>query len=284
MVTTDIDPTQQEIMDALKVLHAFNPSAEIVRRTTFLADQLIEHNRHSLVLGISGGVDSLVAGYLARHAAEQVKGHGRQADFIALRLPYGVQVDEGAAQRALKLIAPHHILTIDIKPAADAMLQQLREAGLAFESEYQEDFVLGNIKARQRMIAHYAVAGATDGLVIGTDHAAEALTGFFTKFGDGAADVAPLYGLNKDQVRQLALAFGAPEDMAYKMPTADLETLAPGRPDEDALGVTYEQIDDFLSGKPVDESARKAIVNRYLATAHKRSMPLDPYRLPLQKH
>lgn len=284
MITIDIDPTQQEIMDALKVLHAFNPAAEIVRRTTFLADQLIENDRHSLVLGISGGVDSLVAGYLARHAAEQVKGHGRQADFIALRLPYGIQGDEEAAQRALKLIEPHRILTIDIKPAADAMLQQMRDAGFTFENTYQEDFILGNIKARQRMIAHYSVAGATNGLVIGTDHAAEALMGFFTKFGDGAADVAPLYGLNKHQVRQLALAFGAPEDMAYKVPTADLETLAPGRPDEEALGVTYEQIDDFLSGKPVDERTRDLIVKRYLATAHKRGMPHDPYRMPHEQH
>lgn len=283
MITTEIDPTQQEIMDALKVLHAFNPSAEIVRRTTFLTDQLIEHDKHALVLGISGGVDSLVAGYLARHAAEQAKGHGRQADFIALRLPYGVQSDEESAQRALKLIEPHRTLTIDIKPAADAMLQQLRDAGLVFESPQQEDFILGNIKARQRMIAHYSVAGATDGLVIGTDHAAEALMGFFTKFGDGAADVAPLSGLNKYQVRQLALAFGAPEDMANKIPTADLETLMPGRPDEEALGVTYAQIDDFLSGKPVDPVVRDRIVKRYTATAHKRGLPHDPYKLPSQE-
>ncbi len=279
MITTDIDPTQQEIMDALKVLHAFNPSAEIVRRTTFLTDQLIEHDKHSLVLGISGGVDSLVAGYLCRHAAEQAKGHGRQADFIALRLPYGQQADEEAAQRALKLIEPHRVLTIDIKPAADAMLQQLRDAGQTFENAAHEDFILGNIKARQRMIAHYSVAGATSGLVVGTDHAAEALMGFFTKFGDGAADVAPLYGLNKHQVRQLALAFGAPEDMAYKVPTADLESLSPGRPDEEALGVTYEQIDDFLSGKSIDAHARDVIIKRYLATSHKRDMPHDPYKL-----
>lgn len=280
MLTTGIDPVQQEIMDALKVLHAFNPSAEIVRRTTFLTDQLIEHDKHSLVLGISGGVDSLVAGYLAQHAAEQVKGHGHQADFIALRLPYGIQSDEEAAQRALKLIEPHRVLTIDIKPAADAMLQQLRNAGLTFENASQEDFILGNIKARQRMIAHYSVAGATNGLVIGTDHAAEALMGFFTKFGDGAADITPLYGLNKHQVRQLALAFGAPEDMANKVPTADLETLAPGKPDEEALGASYEQIDDFLSGKPIEEEVRERIVKRYRATAHKRGLPSDPYMTP----
>lgn len=284
MITTDIDPTQQEIMDALKVLHSFNASTEIVRRTTFLADQLIENDKYALVLGVSGGVDSLVAGYLARHAAEQVKGHGHKAEFIALRLPYGIQGDEDAAQRALQLTEPHRVLTIDIKPATDAMLQQVLAAGLKFENAYQEDFIVGNIKARQRMIAHYTVAGATNGLVIGTDHAAEALMGFFTKFGDGAADVTPLSGLNKHQVRQLALAFGAPEDMAFKVPTADLETLAPGRPDEEALGVTYDQIDDFLSGRPIDERVRETIIQRYVATAHKRGLPKDPYRTPHGKH
>src|SRR5512142_3273905 len=90
-------------------------------------------------------------------------------------------------------------------------------------------FHLGNVKARQRMIAQYALAGATRGLVIGTDHAAEALTGFYTKFGDGAADILPLSGLNKRRVRALAQHLGAPEQLVFKTPTADLESDAPLR-------------------------------------------------------
>lgn len=113
-------------------------------------------------------------------------------------------------------------------------------------------------------------------MVIGTDHAAEALMGFFTKFDDGAADVVPLVGLNKRRVRTLAKTLGAPEHLVYKVPTADLETNAPLRPDEEALGVTYEQIDDFLEGKLVDDVARNRILATFRSSAHKRRLPIAP--------
>ncbi|GAA3225447.1 hypothetical protein GCM10020256_35100 [Streptomyces thermocoprophilus] len=112
--------------------------------------------------------------------------------------------------------------------------------------------------------------------MVGTDHAAEAVSGFFTKFGDGAADVVPLTGLTKRRVRAVAEALGAPAALVWKTPTADLESLAPGKPDEDALGVTYDDIDDFLEGKPVGEAAFEAIVRRYRLTAHKRELPVAP--------
>lgn len=147
---------------------------------------------------------------------------------------------------------------------------------MAFRDAHHQDFVQGNIKARQRMVAQYAVAGAHDGLVVGTDHAAEAVSGFFTKFGDGAADVVPLTGLTKRRVRAVAAELGAPAELVWKTPTADLETLDPGKPDEDALGVTYDDIDDFLEGKPVDEAAFASIVRRYELTEHKRQLPIAP--------
>jgi NAD+ synthase len=152
----------------------------------------------------------------------------------------------------------------------------LKANGLRFESPEQQDFTLGNIKARQRMIAQYAVAGASHGLVIGTDHAAEALMGFFTKYGDGACDLAPLAGLNKRRVRALAEVYGAPDTLVYKIPTADLESLAPLKPDELAFGVSYDEIDDFLEGRRISDSAYDVILRQYRATAHKRSLPIDP--------
>jgi NAD+ synthase len=130
------------------------------------------------------------------------------------------------------------------------------------------------------MTAQFALAGATRGPVIGTDHAAEALMGFFTKFGDGAADVIPLSGLNKRRVRALAAHLGAPHEMVAKVPTADLENLVPLRPDEDAYGVTYDQIDDFLEGRQVDDSAYRRILHLYSTTAHKRALPVAPIDLP----
>lgn len=120
------------------------------------------------------------------------------------------------------------------------------------------------------MIAQYEIAGYVGGLVLGTDHSAENITGFYTKFGDGACDLAPLFGLNKRQVREVAATLGAPEVLVKKVPTADLEELAPQKADEDALNLTYEQIDDFLEGKPVPQQVVDRLVSIYKATQHKR--------------
>ena len=133
-----------------------------------------------------------------------------------------------------------------------------------------------DVKARQRMVAQYAIASRHRGLVVGTDQAAEAVMGFFTKFGDGAADVTPLFGLTKRQVRAVARALGAPSQIVDKQPTADLETLRPQRPDEDVFGVSYADIDTFLEGGEVGENARHTIIEAYEATRHKRAMPAAP--------
>ncbi|MFJ8766183.1 ammonia-dependent NAD(+) synthetase [Streptomyces clavifer] len=267
---------QQEIARELEVAETFDAAQEIERRVAFLAERLTSTGLRSLVLGISGGVDSTTAGRLCQLAVERARGAGHEARFYAMRLPYGVQADEHDAQLALSFIRADHVLTVDIRPASDAAQESLLAGDVTFRDPHHQDFVLGNIKARQRMIAQYAVAGAHDGLVVGTDHAAEAVSGFFTKFGDGAADVVPLTGLTKRRVRAVAEALGAPTELVWKVPTADLETLAPGKADEHALGVTYDAIDDFLEGKPVDERAFDTIVGRYRLTDHKRRLPVGP--------
>ncbi|MFI2258312.1 ammonia-dependent NAD(+) synthetase [Streptomyces tubercidicus] len=267
---------QQEIARDLQVTASFDAGQEIERRATFLTERLTSTGLRSLVLGISGGVDSTTTGRLCQLAVERARAAGHEATFYAMRLPYGVQADEKDAQRALEFLRPDRELTVDIRPASDAALQAALDGGLTFRDAHHQDFVQGNIKARQRMIAQYAVAGAHDGLVVGTDHAAEAVSGFFTKFGDGAADVVPLTGLTKRRVRAVAAALGAPGELVHKVPTADLETLDPGKPDEDALGVSYDQIDDFLEGEPVDAVAAEAIIRRYRLTEHKRALPVTP--------
>ncbi|MEV5338576.1 ammonia-dependent NAD(+) synthetase [Streptomyces sp. NPDC052676] len=274
------DPTpiavQQQIARELQVSESFDAREEIERRVAFLAERLTSTGLRALVLGISGGVDSSTAGRLCQLAVERVRAAGHEATFFAMRLPYGVQADEADAQRALEFIRADRVLTVDVKPASDAALEAVVAGGTVFRDAHHQDFVHGNIKARQRMIAQYAVAGAENGLVVGTDHAAEAVSGFFTKFGDGAADVVPLTGLTKRRVRAIAAELGAPDSLVWKTPTADLETLDPGKPDEDALGVTYDDIDDFLEGKPVAEPAFEAIVRRYRLTEHKRQLPIAP--------
>ncbi|MFC8132286.1 ammonia-dependent NAD(+) synthetase [Streptomyces sp. NPDC057302] len=267
---------QQEIAQELQVAETFDAEREVERRVTFLAERLTSTGLRSLVLGISGGVDSTATGRLCQLAVERARAAGHEARFYAMRLPYGVQADEHDAQLALSFIQADHVLTVDIKPASDAALDASLAAGVSFRDARHQDFVHGNIKARQRMIAQYVVAGAHDGLVVGTDHAAEAVSGFFTKFGDGAADLVPLTGLTKRRVRALADTLGAPAELVWKSPTADLETLDPGKADEDALGVTYDNIDDFLEGKPVDEQVFKTIISRYRLTDHKRQLPTAP--------
>lgn len=276
MSDVDLARLQSQIRFSLGMRDEFNAEAEIQRRVRFLADLLQRTGARALVLGISGGVDSLAAGCLAQRAVAQVRQEGGDARFVAMRLPYGVQLDEADAQGGLQVIAPDDTLAVDVQPAADAMLAAVQASGQGFRDAVQQDFLHGNIKARQRMIAQYAVAGARGGLVVGTDHAAEALMGFFTKFGDGAADATPLAGLNKRRVRALAQAMGAPRELVYKVPTADLELLTPLKPDEDAFGVSYEQIDDFLEGKDIAPEVFETIITVYRRSAHKRALPIAP--------
>ncbi|MBX5157142.1 MULTISPECIES: ammonia-dependent NAD(+) synthetase [unclassified Rhizobium] len=271
---TVLSDEQGEIIRELGVAADIDPDHEIERRTDFLKDYLVASGLRGYVLGVSGGVDSLTAALIAQKAVRELRDSGHKAEFIAVRLPYGVQADEADAERALATIGADRSMVVNIKEPADAMLAAARSGGLAFADAGRQDFILGNIKARQRMIAQFALAGALGSLVIGTDHAAEAVMGFFTKFGDGAADILPLAGLNKRRVRLLAKRLGAPDELVFKVPTADLEDQRPLRPDEEAYGVSYDEIDDFLEGKPVGEIARRRILAAYRATAHKRAPPV----------
>jgi NAD+ synthase len=265
--SSNFSQIQAEIANELGVIPTFNVDIEYEARVSFLKNYIKTAGARAYVLGISGGVDSLTAGKLAQIAVEQLRTEGYDATFIAVRLPYGEQRDETEAQASLTFINPDKIVTVNIKPSVDAMAESL--GGVT-------DFNKGNIKARARMIAQYAIAGEHKGLVIGTDHCAEAVMGFYTKFGDGAADIIPLSGLNKRQVRVIASMLGAPDHLVFKTPTADLETDNPGLPDEVAHGVTYDQIDDFLEGKTIDPVAATKIVETYKNTQHKRDLPYAP--------
>ena len=248
---------------------------EIARRIGFIKAVLQGAGSQALVLGISGGVDSLTAGRLCQLAVEQLRNEGVDARFIAVRLPYKTQADERDAQASLDFIQPDLVTTSNIAACVDGLMASISIDGLQPSAELT-DFAKGNVKARARMLAQYAIANFSNGLVVGTDHGAEALMGFFTKFGDGACDLAPLSGLTKTQVRLLADALGAPKHLVHKAPTADLEELAPGKLDELAYGCTYEEIDAYLMGQPVADQARQIIETAYRKTAHKRELPRTP--------
>jgi NAD+ synthase len=271
---------QAEIATALDVVPPFADdaalSAEIERRKTFIKNTLKQSGLKVLVLGISGGVDSTTAGRLAQLSVEELRAETGDANyrFIAVRLPHNTQHDEHDAQASLNFIRADENATVNIADSVNGLVQQVSH--LQQLSDARRDFVIGNVKARIRMVAQFTIANANNGLVIGTDHAAEAVMGFFTKFGDGACDLAPLSGLVKHQVRAIAAHLGAPEHLVQKTPTADLEELRPGKPDEEAHGVTYAEIDAFLHGQKVSDEAYATIVRTYDASRHKRELPLVP--------
>ncbi|KAF1300772.1 MULTISPECIES: ammonia-dependent NAD(+) synthetase [Enterococcus] len=264
---------QQEIIQQLGVQPQINPEEEIRKSVEFLKEYLRAYPfLKTFVLGISGGQDSTLAGRLAQLAMEEmrVETGDDSYQFIAVRLPYGEQVDEADAMAALAFIHADNELRVNIKEAVDAQVAALEAENISIS-----DFNKGNIKARQRMITQYGIAGARNGAVIGTDHAAENITGFFTKFGDGGADILPLFRLNKRQGRKLLQTLGAPEALYLKIPTADLEEDKPLLADEAALGVTYEEIDDYLEGKTIAPDAQRIIENWWKKTQHKRHLPIS---------
>lgn len=264
---------QSDIIAALGVAPTIDPDTEIARRVQFLVDYLDTTGAKGYVLGISGGQDSTLAGRLAQLAVEQRRADGRDATFVAVRLPHGVQADEDDAQLALTFIQPDETVTVDIAPATAAMSGAVAEAlGIGTLS----DFNKGNVKARMRMIAQYAIAGERGLLVVGTDHAAENVTGFFTKHGDGAADLVPLAGLNKRQGAALLQHLKADPRLWEKVPTADLEEDRPALPDEEALGVTYAHIDDYLEGKRIPAEAAERLEHLWRVGQHKRHLPPGP--------
>lgn len=265
---------QQEIIKELGVKPTIDIQQEIRLTIDFMKEYLQKHTfLKSMVLGISGGQDSTLLGKLAQMAVNELNEETEGGyEFIAVSLPYGVQFDEHDRQDALDFIGASREITINIKEAVDASDKALLEAGIDLS-----DFAKGNEKARERMKAQYSIAAMYKGVVLGTDHAAEAVTGFYTKFGDGGADLVPLFRLNKRQGRAMLKELGAPEHLYMKIPTADLEEERPAIPDEVALGVTYDHIDDYLEGKQIDKEAQQKIEGYFLRSRHKRTTPITVF-------
>ncbi|MED1041152.1 NAD synthetase [Bacillus mycoides] len=264
---------QEQIMKALHVQPVIDPKVEIRKRIDFLKAYLKTTGAKGFVLGISGGQDSTLAGRLAQLAVEEVRNEGGNATFISVRLPYKVQKDEDDAQLALQFIQADQSVAFDIASTVDSFSNQYEN----LLGESLTDFNKGNVKARIRMVTQYAIGGQQGLLVIGTDHAAEAVTGFFTKFGDGGADLLPLTGLTKRQGRDLLQELCADERLYLKMPTADLLDEKPGQADETELGITYDQLDDYLEGKSVPADVAEKIEKRYKVSEHKRQVPASMF-------
>ena len=269
------EATKREILDRYGVIPSerFDAASACRKRIDYLKDFLRSTGLKGFVLGISGGVDSSTCGRLAQLACKELRAEGYQAKFYAVRLPAGVQRDEDDAQEALRFIDADEVLTINIGEGANAINESCLAAVSSIGSSFtpvQADYHKGNIKARLRMAAQYHLAAFYAAAVLGSDHAAEACAGFFSKFGDGACDLIVINGLNKTQVRMCAKYLGAPERVYAKPPTADLEELNPGKLDDEGFGFPYAALDAFLEGEEIAPDIEAKIVATYEKTRHKR--------------
>lgn len=186
MLTQEERRIKDEILTVAGVtpFEEFDVKDAIRNRIDYLKNYIRSNNRKGIVLGISGGVDSSTAGKLSQIAMQELRDEGYEAYFIAMRLPYKVQLDEDEAQDALAFIQPDRVVTTNIGNGTDGIFDSvtssLYDADLGLPTSCTNDFAKGNVKARMRMIAQFSIAGMHDMLVLGTDHNAEFVAGFYT--------------------------------------------------------------------------------------------------------
>ncbi|MEK0312679.1 ammonia-dependent NAD(+) synthetase [Cohnella sp. 56] len=260
---------QQDIVARLGVKPSIDPEAEIARRVGFLKDYVKQAGAAGLLIAISGGVDSAVAAGLCKRATDELSAEtGRKYMTLGVFQPYGEQEDIAHSYAVAEAFDLKHKVETNIEEAVDEIALETEHAFKSLGmSRHVSRGGKGNIKARTRMVVQYALAFDLNLLVVGTDHASEALTGFYTKWGDGAVDITPLSSLNKRQVRQVARALGVPAEVVDKAPTAGLWA---GQTDEAELGVSYDDNSDYLEGKPIPDAAREILEKHYQRTHHKR--------------
>jgi NAD+ synthase len=260
---------QQEIIAKLGVKPTIDADEEIERRVNFLKGYIKQAGATGLLIAISGGVDSAVAAGLCKRATDELSREtGKDYMTLGVFQPYGEQEDIDHSYAVAEAFQLKHKVETNIAEAVDEIALETEYAFKALNiNRHISRGGKGNVKARTRMVVQYALAFDLNLLVIGTDHASEALTGFFTKWGDGAVDLTPLSSLNKRQIRQIARRLGVPAEVVDKAPTAGLWQ---GQTDENELGVTYNDNSDYLEGKEINPTARELLEKHYLRTEHKR--------------
>jgi len=219
------------------------------------------------VIGISGGKDSSTV------AALCVRALGKER-VLGVLMPEGVQPDIEYSHLLVETLGIDHV-EVNIKSMVDAAKAEISKAGLAMSRQAQI-----NLPARIRMTTLYAVSQCVGGRVSCNCNLSENVCGYSTRFGDDAGDFAPLFNLTVAEVKQIGAYLGLPERLTKKAPSDGLT----GRTDEDNLGFTYAELDDFIRGVKVpDETLRQTILRRYRANRFKletiKAFPNEQYRL-----
>ena len=219
----------------------------------FLQEYLESSHCKAYVLGLSGGVDSSLVAAIARKAVGKDKLYCYAIDIESNK----ADIDDA------KQVAKELDLNLEIISLTQTYQNYLKELG-------GKNFIRltkSNLKVRMRMVALFAFAQEHSGLVLGTDNMDERYVGYFTKYGDGAADVLPIVYLTKGEVREAAKLYGLSSLLANRTPSAGLFE---GQTDEVEMGIKYEDLDNFLLGKKVDKSVEERINHLHKISEHKR--------------
>ena len=256
--------------------------AQAERIAAWLRRQLSSSGARGFVVGLSGGVDSAVVARLSQLAAPGA--------VVGAILPcHSDPEDEASAA----LVAKHFALPttrIDLGATYDTLVATLRDGAAALPRDLAQSFssaaasveavspanvALANIKPRLRMTTLYAIANRFNFLVAGTGNRSEIAIGYFTKYGDGAADLLPIGQLLKREVLALARDLNVPESIVNRKPSAGLW---PGQNDEDEMGFSYAELERYLTNGP--EGVAPALAMRIdrltRASEHKRALPPIP--------
>lgn len=229
---------------------------EFKKRVTFIKSVLSESGAKGIVYGNSGGKDSALVGILCKAACDNTVG-------IILPCTSKRNYDEDAADA--KVVAKKYNIetrTVDLTPVKEAELKALD--GVAVMNAA----ALANIAPRLRMLTLYAIAATENRLVAGTGNKSEAYVGYFTKWGDGAHDFNPIVDLTVTEIYEFLRYLDAPKCVIEKAPSA---ALFDGQTDETEMGVTYGELDAYLSGKAIEEEKKKIIERMHKASEHKRT-------------
>ncbi len=222
----------------------------------FLKDYLENNHMDGYVLGLSGGVDSSLAAALAKNAVGKDR-------LMCIMMPIDSHPSDLEDAKKVAESLDLNYIVIDGSKSFHDTIDEFMDQGVIIDRASQS-----NLKVRIRMTILYAYGQTHKSLVIGTDNMDEKYTGYFTKYGDGAADILPIVHLTKSEVVKAAKILGVPISLAERIPTAGLFE---GQTDETEMGVTYADLDKYLLGGEVAPSVKERIEYLHRISEHKRS-------------